>query len=173
MKKRILIIACLFAMLICALILSNRQYIEELFWQKIDERLEYERSLEIGDDFNKVCWGNLDFQINHHKEGNNFEYVNTDNREKYILLENISSYKILDSKLYIKSHNGCAVIDANSVCKIFLNNNNLSDDFSDYTNDSNGNKVYKNKILRMENIAYLSEFAEFDDAERKVLKNLK
>lgn len=170
MKKRILIIICLFAVLSCTLVLSNRKCIEEFFWQIIDERLDYERSLEVGDDFNKISWVNLYFQINHHKDGNNFEYVNADSREKYILLKNISSYKILDSKLYINSHDGCAVIDDNSRCRIFLNDNNLSGDLSDYTNDLNGNKVYKNKILRMDNIVYLSKFEEFDDAEKEVFK---
>ncbi len=84
----------------------NRHILLERFWDKIESQLDYERSLEVGDDFNKISCGDLSFQINHHKSGNNLEYVSVVNKETYILLKTISSYKIVDGKLYVKSKEG-------------------------------------------------------------------
>ncbi len=168
MKKIRICIIC--AVLAGALICFNYDHILNYFWQKIDERIDYERSLEVGDDFNKVSWGNLNFQINHHKTGNNLEYVNAAEKEVYILLENIASYKISDDKLYVKSSDGYAVIDENDFCKIFADG--LKNEQSDnYTQDQNGNKVYDLQVFKNDSIKYLSKYDEFETGEKKSLKN--
>ena len=49
------------------LVCLNRDILLERFWSKIESQLDYERSLKVGDDFNKISWGDLSFQI--HKVG--------------------------------------------------------------------------------------------------------
>lgn len=85
-----------------------------LIW--IDNRLDYERTLDVGDEFNKVVWGDLTIQINHYKSGNKLDYVK--NNEKVSLLEGIKNYKISENKLYVIANDGCAVVDASNMVKI-------------------------------------------------------
>lgn len=173
MKKRILIVlSCVVVILSVVLVLLNKHYIGEYFWQKIDERLDYERSIEMGDEFNKICWKDLNFQINHHKDGNNFEYVDVDNREVYILLKNISSYKISDNKLYVKSSDGYAIIDENNFCKIFVDGRETEGIINNYTVDSTGNRIYEYKKLQKNNVVYLSEYEGFDLSEKEFFKKM-
>lgn len=168
MQKRILtILICCVAILSAILVLLNRYYIKEYILQKLDERLDYERSVEVGDDFNKICWVDLKFQINHHKYGNNFEYVDVNNREIYILLKNISSYKLLNGKLYVKSTDGYAVIDEKNLCKIFTNYK-PENGVNNCIIDVNNNKVYEHKRLQLNNVFYLSDYNEFTENEKSL-----
>lgn len=141
------------------------------FWNKIENRLDYERSREAGDDFNKISWGDLSFQINHHKSGNNLEYVSVDNKEIYILLQNISSYKITEEKLYVKSKNGCAIVDENNICKIFTDQSNFQIT-GEYTQDKSGNKIYINQKIDNGSVVYLSSYNDFSAKERDIFKKM-
>lgn len=119
-----------------------------LIW--IDNRLDYERTLDVGDEFNKVVWGDLTIQINHYKSGNKLDYVK--NNEKISLLEEIKNYKISEYKLYVIANDGCAVVDENNVVKIFTTSNQ--------------------KFI-IDNVKYLNSFESFEDDEQKMLKKLK
>ena len=149
----------------------NRHILPEHFWGKIESQLDYERSLEVGDDFNKISWGDLSFQINHHKSGNNLEYVSVVDKESYILLKNIASYKIVEEKLYVKSKDGYAIVDENNICKIFVDQSILKTT-GEYTQDEYGNKIYSNQKFDKENIKYLSSYDDFSTQERDVFKKM-
>ena len=100
-KNKIFLLIVSGVILAGLLVYLNRGILLDHFWSKVESQLDYERSLEEGDDFNKISWGDLSFQINHHKSGNNLEYVSVADKESYILLKNISSYKIVEEKLYV------------------------------------------------------------------------
>ncbi len=149
----------------------NRHTFLDCFWGKIESQLDYERSLEAGDDFNKISWGDLSFQINHHKSGNNLEYVSVVDKESYILLKNISSYKIMEEKLYVKSKDGYAIVDKNNICKIFVDQS-IIQTAGEYTQDKYGNKIYRNQKVDKENIQYLSSYDDFSTQERDIFKKM-
>ncbi len=153
------------------LVCLNRDILLDRFWSKIESQLDYERSLKVGDDFNKISWGDLSFQINHHKSGNNLEYVSVVDKESYILLKNIASYKIVEEKLYVKSKDGYAIVDENNICKIFVDQSILKTT-GEYTQDEYGNKIYSNQKFDKENIKYLSSYDDFSTQERDVFKKM-
>lgn len=172
MKKNIIIRLILFFIILAGLLIYlNRGILLNHFWSKIENQLDYERSLESGNDFNKISWGDLSFQINHHKSGNNLEYVSASNKEIYILLKNISSYKIAEGNLYVKSKNGYAIVDKNNICKIFVNQSVLRTT-GDYTQDEYGNKIYSNQKVDKENIKYLFSYDDFSTQERNIFKKM-
>lgn len=115
----------------------------------IDNRLDYERTLDIGDEFNKVVWGDLTIQINHYKSENKLEYVK--NEEKTSLLETVKNYKILENKLYVVADDGYAVVDENNIVKIYL---------------TSGNEFI------LDNVIYLTSFDDFEENEQRILKKL-
>lgn len=172
MKKiKIVLLSVLGVVIIVGLLALNMGSWVDCFWEKIDARMDYERSLEVGDDFNKLVWGEMFFQINHHKDGNNLEYVNNGGKEIDVLLEGISSYKILDGQLYVKSKDGCAIISKNDFCRIFTYTP-TDGTTSEYTVNSYGYKVYKGRKMNQENVEYLLNYESFTEAERKVLKRM-
>lgn len=172
MKKNIIFRLILFFIILAGLLIYlNRGILLNHFWSKIENQLDYERSLESGNDFNKISWGDLSFQINHHKSGNNLEYVSVSNKEIYILLKNISSYKIAEGNLYVKSKNGYAIVDKNNICKIFVNQSVLRTT-GDYTQDEYGNKIYSNQKVDKENIKYLFSYDDFSTQERNIFKKM-
>lgn len=168
MKKNIILLSISVCVLLSgSLIYLNKDNIGDYLWRKVDNRLNYERSLAVGDDFNKISWGDLSFQINHDKAGNNLEYVSDANEEKYILLNDISSYKISNEHLYVKAPCGCAVIDENNFCRIY------TDSFSDeQPNNPESYEFSDSQMLKFEKIEYLSDFNEFDEAEQKIFKKM-
>ena len=119
-----------------------------LIW--IDNRLDYERTLDVGDEFNKVVWGDLTIQINHYKSGNKLDYVK--NNEKVSLLEGVKNYKISENKLYVITNDGCAVVDENNMVKIHTTSK------------------YK---YTLDNVVYLTSFNDFEESEQKILNKLK
>lgn len=148
----------------------NRHISFNHFWSKIESQLDYERSLEAGDDFNKISWGDLSFQINHHKSGNNLEYVSVADKESYILLKNISSYKIVEEKLYVKSKDVYAIVE-NNFCKIFVDQS-IFQTTEEYTQDKYGNKIYSNQKVDKENIQYLFSYDDFSAKEREIFNKM-
>ena len=172
MKKNRVFCIIVFGVIVVGLfIFFNRHILINHFWGKIESQLDYERSLEVGDDFNKISWGDLSFQINHHKSGNNLEYVSVANKEIYILLQNISSYKITEGKLYVKSKNGYAIVDESNICKIFMDQSNFQT-AGEYTQDESGNKIYSNQKIDKENVKYLLNYEDFSAKERKIFKKM-
>ena len=153
------------------LVCLNRDILLDRFWSKIESQLDYERSLKVGDDFNKISWGNLSFQINHHKSVNKLEYVSVADKESYILLKNIASYKIVEEKLYVKSKDGYAVIDKNNLCRVCVT---VPDDefVNGYTVDDAGNEIPISRYIENENVIYLKSYSEFTDEERKVFEKM-
>ena len=119
-----------------------------LIW--LDDRLDHERAIDVGYDFNKVVWGDFSIQINHYKSGNKLEYIKSD--EKVLLLDNVRNYKILENHLYVIAENGVAVVGKNNVVKIYL---------------TSGNKFI------LDNVLYLTSFDDFEDNEQKILKKLR
>lgn len=170
-KNKILLLIILGVILAGLLVYLNKGILLDHFWSKVESQLDYERSLEVGDDFNKISWGDLSFQINHHKSGNNLEYVSFANRESYVLLKSISSYKIVEGKLYVRSKDGYAVIDENNVCRIFVDQSVLQTT-EEYTQDKYGNKIYSNQKVDKENIKYLLNYDDFSTKERDIFKKM-
>jgi len=115
----------------------------------IDNRLDYERTMDVGDKFNKVVWGDFTIQINHYKSGNKLEYVK--NEEKTSLLETVKNYKILENKLYVVAGDGYAVVDENNIVKIYL---------------TSGNEFI------LDNVIYLTSLDDFEENEQRILKKL-
>lgn len=158
---------------VCVLIVvCNRNSIKNFAWRCFDKQIDNARSLEVGDDFNKISWGDLGFQINHHKDGNNLEYVNVTSKEIYVLLKGISSYKIFDNNLYVKSKNGFAVVDSNNFCRIFLEYPNAECSNDGFYN-ANGYKVFHVTSLESDKILYLSDYSEFNDDEKNIFDKLR
>ncbi len=170
-KNRVFWLIAFWVVLIGLLVCLNRHILPNHFWGKIESQLDYERSSEEGDDFNKISWGDLSFQINHHKSGNNLEYVSVADKESYILLKNISSYKIVEGKLYVRSKDGCAIVDENNICKIFVDQSIIKTT-GEYTQDKYGNKIYSNQKADKENIKYLSSYDDFSTQERDIFKKM-
>ena len=170
-KNRVFWLIVLGMILAVLLVCLNRHILLDRFWSKIESQLDYERSLEVGDDFNKISWGDLSFQINHHKSGNNLEYVSVADKESYILLKNISSYKIVEEKLYVKSKDGYAIVDENNICKIFVDQS-IFQKSREYTQDKYGNKIYSNQKVDKENIKYLLNYDDFSTQERDIFKKI-
>ena len=172
MKKNKVFWLIVLGMILAGLLVClNRDILLDRFWSKIESQLDYERSLKVGDEFNKISWGDLSFQINHHKSGNNLEYVSVVDKESYILLKNISSYKIVEEKLYVKSKDGYAIIDENNICKIFVDQSILKKT-GEYTQDEYGNKIYSNQKVDKENIKYLSRYDDFSTQERDIFTKM-
>lgn len=143
MKKKkiitwILVLVCIGSAI--SILFAERHKIEKQLFKWLDNRLDYERSLDVGDEFNKVSWGDLTFQINHYKTGNKLEYVK--DSEHITLLESVEYYKILNDKLYVMALDGYAVVDNNNVAKIYcmkerknLNSVNYIARFEDFEKD--------------------------------------
>ena len=170
-KNKIFLLIVSGVILAGLLVYLNRGILLDHFRSKVESQLDYERFLEEGDDFNKISWGDLSFQINHHKSGNNLEYVSVADKESYILLKNISSYKIVEEKLYIRSKDGYAIVDENNICKIFVDQSILKTT-GEYTQDEYGNKIYSNQKVDKENIKYLSSYDDFSTQERDIFKKM-
>ena len=171
-RKTIIIIAAVVCFVLAVTVIYvNRDIVVYRIFKLISRRLDYERSLEVGDDFAAQSWGDLTFRINHHKSGYNLEYEKLADREKYVLLSSVYGYRIVDNKFYVASEDGCAVIDENNFCRIFLI---VSDEeFREgYTENSFGNKVYNLRKYEMPNIKYLSSYDQFDEVERKIIDKL-
>lgn len=171
-RKTIIIVAAVVCFVLAVTVIYvNRDIVVYRIFKLISRRLDYERSLEVGDDFAVQSWGDLTFNINHYKSGYNLEYEKLADREIYVLLTSVYGYRIVDNRLYIASEDGCAVIDENNFCRIFLIV--PDEEFIDgYTKDSFGNKVYNLRKFEMPNIKYLSSYDQFDEAERKIIDKL-
>ena len=148
-KKNKTLIIILFYVIIANIIFICRYKIYNQISIWVDNRLDYERTLDVGDEFNKVVWGDLSFQINHYKSGNKLDYVK--NNKKISLLTEIRNYKISENKLYIVSNEGCAVVEGNNTAKIYI--------------------ISENKFI-FEDIVYLNSFDEFEETEQAILNKL-
>lgn len=146
-KSLVLILFCVGIMIstlfICRYKINNRL----LIW--IDNRLDYERALDVGDEFNKVAWGDLTFQINYYKSGNKLDYVRKN--AKIHLLDSVLNYKISEGILYIVSNDGYAIVNQNNIAKIYVTSNN---------------KYVFNNVI------YLDSFDDFEYNEQAVLNKL-
>ncbi len=148
-KSKLLILILLCFMAIVSTVLTCRHKIanQMLIW--IDNRLDYERTLDFGDEFNKVLWGDFTIQINHYKSGNKLEYVKDNKRTS--LLGTVKNYKISENKLYVVADDGCAVVDGNNMVKIYI---------------TSGNEFI------LDNVIYLTFFDDFEENELEILKNM-
>jgi hypothetical protein len=87
------------------------------------------------------------------------------------ILFNVSDYKKIKDKLYVKSGDGFAVIDENNMCRVYVTV--PGDEFvSGYSMDENGEKHYISKYLENENVSYLKSFDKFSDEDIKVFNSL-
>lgn len=145
--------------------------IAEHFWRVIDKQLDRERSAEVGEDFNKISWGDLTFQINHHKTGDNLELCNPEAKEAYVLLDHVSSYKIAGEALYVRSKSGYAIIDEKNLCRIYMKtaNSNLEESVM---YDQFGIKIYSIQRVDQTNVEYLPAYDNFSLSERNVFDKM-
>ena len=110
-----------------------------------------------------IIWENT-YEIFHSADGNDL-VIDTAN-ECDTILYRVRAQKVLDNKLYVVSDDGCAVIDKNKVCRVFITNfKNKS--ANEIEVDSNGEKT------ESENIKYLSDYSEFQVSEKEILNKLK
>lgn len=88
-----------------------------------------------------------------------------------IVLESIKKYKTIKGKLYLLSDDGYAVIDKESLCRVYftLTDEELSDGHSV---DEYGNIKYNSQYTNNPHVVYLSEFSDFSDEEQKIFKKL-
>lgn len=149
LKNKSLILILLCTMIIMSITFIYRDKIDNQISIWIDSRLDYERTLDVGDEFNKVVWGDFTIQINHYKSGNKLEYVK--NEEKTSLLETVKAYKISENKLYVVADDGYAVVDEHNMVKIYL---------------TSGNEFV------LDNVIYLTSFDDFEENEQRILKKL-
>lgn len=156
-KYKILIMVILVGAISFSILLVNRDRVYSNIMIMIDKRLDYERSLEVGDEFNKLVWGDFMFQINHYQSGVDLDYVK--NEEKATLLGAVKDYRILVGKLYVTASKGYAVIDENNICRVFI-----TVDDSEFAEDD--------RYIEDEHIQYLTEYNEFSDEERKMLEKM-
>ena len=149
LKNKSLILILLCAMIIMSITFIYRDTIGNQISIWIDNILDYERTMDVGDKFNKAVWGDFTIQINHYKSGNKLEYVK--NEEKTSLLETVKNYKILENKLYVVAGDGYAVVDENNIVKIYL---------------TSGNEFI------LDNVIYLTSLDDFEENEQRILKKL-
>lgn len=183
MKKRLIIIICILA-LIVVLIFSFKPLVKitsDSFWNFIAEQLEKEeqerqQKIENGEIVagkdTILIWENK-YEIGHFPNGNHL-VIHRNGSIGLIdaILEKVTTYKVKKEKLYVVSEEGDAVIDKNNLCKVYVTT--PADEFvNDYTLDEQGNKSYISRYIENENIQYLSSFDEFSDEEQKVLNKLK
>lgn len=176
-NKKALIIAIILviASLVIGYIAANREFLVTRLFMAIDERLDYERSLDYGYDFTKISFGpNLQFEITHCKDGNNLEYVYREfhKKERHILLKSEFLYNICDNKMYVATKSGCAVIEDSGICRIYLNKGYENEFSYDCTEDKYGYIIYGFQKFEHENVIYLSDFEDFSEDEKKVLNKM-
>ena len=175
-KKALIIVIFIIASLIIGYIAINKEFLVTRLFMAIDKRLDYERSLNVGDDFNQISFGpDLQFEINHCKDGNNLEYVYREfhKKERHILLESEFLYNICDNKMYVATKSGCAVIEEDSgICRIYLNKGYENEFSYDCTEDKYGYKIYGFQKFEHENVIYLSDFEDFSEDEKKILNKM-
>lgn len=104
------------------------------------------------------------YEIFHSLDGNDL-VIDTAN-ECDTILYRVRAQKVLDNKLYVVSDDGCAVIDKNKICRVFITNfKNKSAEGTEV--DSSGEKT------ESKNIKYLSDYSEFSKSEKEILNKLK
>lgn len=155
MKKHkaffILLFVLIFITSAIGLVYVNRHRIDNYLFFLIDARLDYEHASEVGDEFGKLTWQDLTYQVNHYKSGNKLEYAGGQDKTKTItLLNSVKRFKFTNDKFYIIAAKGYAVIDCWNVAKI-------------YTSEE---KVF------LKDVHYIESFEDFDKEDQEVFKRL-
>ncbi len=119
-----------------------------------------------------LIWENM-YEIGHFIDGDHLEIKRLTDYGYTLdgILFDVTDYKKIKDKLYVKSGDGFAVIDENNMCTVYVT---VPDDefVSGYSMDENGEKYYISEYLENENVTYLKSFDEFSDEDIKVFDNL-
>lgn len=169
MKNKInyIFVGICICILVLVVIQSQKQSISNTFWDVIAEQFDKEekyriQKIENGDIIrgkdtvliweNKfVIWKQLDEK----------RLSIEDNNISEVILNKIMNFKTIDERLYIISEYGCATIDKNNFCKIYIP--------SDITNYND----FGVQHVRSNIIQYLSEFSDFSEEEQEKFNEIK
>mgnify|MGYP006876774349 CR=1 FL=1 len=175
MKKKpiiIIIISVIIIMMFSAKPLLN--LISKSFWNFVNVQLdkeEQERQQKIQDGElvrgkdTILMWGNM-YQIGRYSDGD-YLSIKTENEVNSGVLGKVIKHKAVANKLYVILENGCAVIDENNLCKIFI-----SISGEEIATDLQGNEENHSQCVVSQYVEYLSNINEFSEEEQKVLSKL-
>lgn len=180
MKKKLIL--CSIILLVLILILFNAKNIFSYLSGRVLDFVSYQFYLEEKEREEKIANGELvrgkdtviiwenTYEIFHSLDGNDLVIDTAD--EYGTILCRVRAQKVLNNKLYVVSDDGCAVIDKNKICRVFITNfNNKSADGTEV--DSNGEKTYFPQKIESKDIKYLSDYSEFQVSEKEILNKLK
>jgi hypothetical protein len=167
MKKTLTIIAIIF-FIVASIIYINRYNISENIIKTISIQMDREKNRQVGKD-SVFVWQNGTFQIGHYASGNHLEF-HEDGIIKTIL-KDVNTYKEKDSKFYVITREGYAVIDKKNIAKIFVVIPE-SEYINGYSINENGEKESYSRHIEHTNIQYIVSFNKFSEEEQKVLNKL-
>ena len=133
------------------IVYSNRHIFYNLFWTWFGNGLTHERTLDVGYGREIADWIDMNdktYVITHYESDKKLEYVK--NGEKITLLNSVITYYFIDWKFYVIATNGYAVMDKNSVARIYTSEDKIS----------------------FENVYYLTSFEDFEKEEQELFDSL-
>lgn len=92
---------------------------------------------------------------------------------EYEILKNVSAHRKKGKRYYIKSDEGCAVVDIkNEISRVFITV--PKNEFVKYSGfvDENGEKIYSSRFIEDQHIVYLSSYDNFSTQERDIFKKM-
>lgn len=169
MKKIIIIIAIILTLAILIINIEPiSNYASDIFWNIIITQLDKEESerakqIENGELVRGkdtiLIWNNM-YEIGHFHDGNHLEICADDISR--VILERVQKHKVIKKTLYIVADEGYAVIDSNSLCKVFVT---VSDE--EYSNS-----YTKHNFEKVQNIQFLSSYDQFSEDEKRIFEKL-
>ena len=92
---------------------------------------------------------------------------------EYEILKNVSAHRKKGKRYYIKSDEGCAVVDIkNEISRVFITV--PKNEFVKYSGsvDEKGEKIYCSCFVEDQHIVYLSSYDDFSTQERNIFKKM-
>jgi len=129
------------------IVYSNRHKFYNLFFTWFGNGLTHERTLDVGYGREIADWIDMNdktYVITHYESDKKLEYVK--NGEKITLLNSVITHYFIDWKFYVIATNGYAVMDKNSVARIYTSEDKVS----------------------LENVYYLTSFEDFEKEEQEL-----
>ena len=132
---------------VASVVYSNRHKFYHLFFTWFGNGLDYEYALDVGYGCEIVDWIDMNdktYVITQYEFDKKLEYVK--NGEKITLLNSVIAHYFIDWKFYVIATNGYAVMDKNSVARIYTSEDKVS----------------------LENVYYLTSFEDFEKEEQEL-----
>jgi len=179
LKRKITLFVAIVIILIAIInIKPIMKHTSNVFWNFVGNQLEKEeeermKKIEDGEIVRGkdtiLIWGNM-YEIGHFSDGDRLTIETSDTDGT--ILEKVLMHKKKNSKLYVISGEGYAVIDHNNLCRVFIA---IDDEryTNGYTEDEDGKRVYISRKIECSNIKYLSKYEDFSEEEQKVFRKMK